>query len=304
VSAGVTSNRDLQLALWMIYELSYRGFDAVAADREWDVELIRARLEIERTFERELRLCTRDSTVAVLDLEPAGPEIGERILRLVEDDEGPHLSSYLRREASLHQMRDFLRERSIQQLKESDPQAFLLARLEGPAKVALAEIQYDEYGAGRADRLHQAMYAQTLESTGLTPTYGAYIDEVSAISLAGANVMSLFALNRRLLGAGVGYFTAFEASSSVPSRRIAAGMQRLGLPDSAAAYFLEHVEADSVHEQVAARDLCGAFGSDHPELLGDLVFGAACALHLDSLSGTELLGRWEADRGADEEMAS
>jgi hypothetical protein len=205
-------------------------------------------------------------------------------------------------------MRDFLRERSIQQLKESDPQAFLLARLEGPAKVALAEIQYDEYGAGRPDRLHQSMYAQTLERSGLIPTYGAYIDEVSAISLASANVMSLFALNRRLLGAGVGHFTAFEASSSVPSRRIAAGMERLGLPDSAAAYFLEHVEADSVHEQVAARDLCGALVSEHPELREDLVFGAACALHLDALSGAELLGRWqtdrEADRGEDQEMAS
>jgi len=56
--------------------------------------------------------------------------------------------------------------------------------------------------------------------------------------------MSLFALNRRLRGAAVGHFAAFEASSSVPSRRIAAGLERLGMPEQAALYFHEHVEAD------------------------------------------------------------
>src|SRR5436190_1599264 len=83
-------------------------------------------------------------------------------------------------------------------------------------------------GAGRPDRLHQDMYARTLAAVGLDPAYGAYLDVVSAISLAAANVMSLFALHRRLVGAGVGHFAAFEASSSVPSRRVAAGLERLG----------------------------------------------------------------------------
>ncbi len=195
-------------------------------------------------------------------------------------------------------MHDFLRERSVQQLKESDPQSFLLPRLDGPAKVALAEIQYDEYGAGRPEQLHQALYAAALDAVGLDATYGAYVTEVSALSLASANVMSLFALNRRLLGAGLGHFAAFEASSAVPSRRIAAGLERLGLPNAAAAYFLEHVEADSVHEQVAARDLCGSFVAAHPSLRGEVVFGAACALWLDAESGTELLARWASDRPA------
>jgi hypothetical protein len=115
--------------------------------------------------------------------------------------------------------------------------------------------------------------------------------------------MSLFALNRRLRACGIGHFAAFEASSSVPSRRIAAGLERLGMPAATATYFLEHVEADSVHEQVAARDLCGAFVVQHPSRLDDVMFGAACALQLDALSGAELLARWASD-GADEGLAS
>ena len=54
------------------------------------------------------------------------------------------------------------------------------------------------------------------------------------------------AVDAVLRGAGLGHFAAFEASSAVPSRRIAAGLQRLGMPAAATAYFLEHVEADSV----------------------------------------------------------
>lgn len=293
------TDRDLQLALWTAYELSYRGFDDVDPGREWDLRVLGVRRELETRFETELRFATRERIGAADDDAP----IGELLLELVRTDDGPHLSAYLRRDATAEQMRDFLRERSVQQLKESDPQSFLLPRLEGAAKVALAEIQYDEYGAGRPAQLHQALYAEALAAVGLDPAYGAYVDEVSAVSLASANVMSLFALNRRLLGAGVGHFAAFEAASPLPSRRIAAGLERLGTPPAAAAYFLEHVEADSVHEQVAARDLCGAFVARHPSLREDVVFGAACALHLDALSGTELLTRWQGER-ADQDRAS
>jgi hypothetical protein len=295
----VTGDRDLQLALWTLYELSYRGFEGVHARREWDIGLIRLRLDLEDRFESELRAVTRDRIGAV----DFGGDVAAVIFGLVRDDDGPHLSSYLRRDATLEQMRDFLRERSVQQLKESDPQSFLLPRLEGAAKVALAELQYDEFGAGQPDRLHQTMYAQTLAAVGLDPGYGAYIDTVSAVSLASANVMSMFALNRRLVAAGAGHFAAFEAASSVPSRRIAAGLDRLGLTE-ATDYFDEHVEADAVHEQVAAGDLCGSLVESSPALVAEVMFGAACAVHLDGLSGRELLSRWGVDSDADMEVAS
>jgi hypothetical protein len=289
-------DRDAQLALWSAYELHYRGFDDVDADREWDPGVLGLRAQIERRFEAELRSATRTMTEEL----DSGEPVGDQLLRLVQQTDGPALSAYLRRAATADQMRDFLRERSVQQLKESDPQSFLLPRLAGAAKVALAEVQYDEYGAGRAERLHQTMYAETLAAVGLDPAYGAYVDEASAISLASANVMSMFALHARLRGAGLGHFAAFEASSALPSRLIAAGMERLGMSAIAAAYFLEHVEADSVHEQVAAREVCGSFVAGHPSLRDDVVFGAASALHLDALSAAELLARWTSEAGQEQ----
>ena len=299
----VLDDADVQLALWVLYELHFRGFDTSAPEREWDPGLLALRRDLERRFERELREATQER---LAERTPSDDVAGD-LLTLVASDDSPSPASYLQRHGSRDQMLDFLRERSVAQLKESDPQAFVVARLEGPAKVALAEVQYDEFGAGRPEHLHQTLYADALEAAGLDPTYGAYLPEISGISLAMSNVMSMFALHRRLRGAAVGHFAAFEASSSVPSRKIAMGLDRLGFPPAVSAYFQEHVEADAVHEQVAARDICGNLVQQHPELRDDVLFGAATALHLDALSAEELLGRWhsaEATPSLDLEEAS
>ncbi len=284
----VVEDDDVQLALWMLFELHYRGFDGVHPDREWDLELLGLRRTIERRLENELREATREVVAA----QPREGDLAEQLLALVAADDSPSAAAYLQRQATREQVLDFLRQRSIQQLKESDPQSFVLPRLDGPAKVALAELQYDEYGCGRPERLHQHLYATALEAAGLDPAYGAYVDEVSALSLASANVMSLFALNRRLRSAAMGHLAAFEASSSVPSRKIAGGIERVGLPPGVTDYFHEHVEADAVHEHVATRDICGAMVEADPTLRGDVFFGAATCLHMDALSGAELLQRW------------
>jgi hypothetical protein len=286
----VTTDPDAQLALWVLYELHYRGFDDAAGDHEWDPELLRLRGALERRFEGELRQAT-SPLLAEVDEET---DVAEALLALVAADTGPSMASFLHRHAGREQVLEYLRQRSLQQLKESDPQSFLLPRLEGAAKVALAEIQYDELGAGRAENLHQTLFVQTLEAAGLDPTYGAYVEGITAISFASANVMSLFGLHRRLRGAGAGHFAAFEATSSVPSRKVAAGFDRLGFPAEAATYFYEHVEADAVHEQVAVRDLCGSLVAAEPELREDVLFGAATVLHLDGLFARELLDKWQA----------
>lgn len=294
LSAGpVSRDADVQLALWMIYELHYRGFDDVPDDVEWVLSLIQLRRDIEMRFESELRAATAP-------LPTVDDDLGQQILDIAEADSGPSLALFLQREADAGQMCDYLRERSITQLKESDPHSFVLGRLEGKAKVALAELQYDEYGGGRLDRLHARLYAQALRAAGLDARYGAHIEQVSAVTLATANVMSMFAMNRRLRGAAMGHLAVFEATSSVPCRRIAAGLGRLGFPAEVATYFEEHIEADAVHEQLAARDICAAMAAAEPHVGPDILFGAATCLHLESLAATDLLRRW---RGA-ERMAS
>ena len=96
-----------------------------------------------------------------------------------------------------------------------------------------------------------------MEAVGLDRAYGAYLDLIPAITLATVNLMSLFGLHRRWRGAIVGHLALFEMTSSIPNRRYGDGLRRLGFGRRRDAFFDEHVEADAVHESIAAVDLAG-----------------------------------------------
>lgn len=78
----------------------------------------------------------------------------------------------------------------------------------------MAAIEYDEFGAGRADRVHARLFADLMTDLGLDTTYGRYLDDGRASMLALVNLMSMFGLHRRLRGALVGHFAAVEITSS------------------------------------------------------------------------------------------
>ena len=132
-----------------------------------------------------------------------------------------------------------------------------------------------------------------MDALGLDSRYGAYVDQIPAVTLATVNLMSMFGLHRRLRGAIVGHLALFEMSSSIPNRRYADGLRRLGLTD-ATAFFDEHVVADAVHESIAAVDLAGGLARQDPRLEPDILWGAAALVELDGRFARHLLRSWEA----------
>ncbi len=286
---------DLHLALWMLYELHYGGFDGVDPDHEWDPDLLRLRAAMESVVEGELRARGEPHVRATVD---AGGPLAERLFDLAARWEGPSVARYVHRDATRTQFAELLVHRSIYQLKESDPQSWVIPRITGKPKAALVELQYDEYGGGRPERLHATMFGDAMEGTGLDRSYGAYLDRVPGYTLANNNVMSLFGLHRRLRGASMGHLGAYEATSSIPCRKYAGGARRLGLPEQVAAYFDEHVEADAVHEQLAFRDICAGLVESGQAEEADVVLGAVACLLMDNVVGEPMLAAWEAGRSA------
>ena len=275
---------DVQLALWICYELHYQGFDDVDEAWEWEPAQIALRRQLEEAVLSALRIA-----VDVPDLRP----VPEALFKLVENDTGPSMSSYLQRHASVDQFAEYVQQRSIYQLKEADPHTWAIPRLNGRAKAALIEIQADEYGAGHAGNMHSVLFGHTLRGLGLDAAYGAYIDIAAPISMAISNVMSLFALRRELRGAIVGHLAAYEMSSSLPCRRNAAGLRRLGAGEEACSFYDAHVTADALHEQIAAYDLCGSLADSEPGLADDILWGAAVCIHLETRFAQHLLRRWQ-----------
>ncbi|GAA2210782.1 iron-containing redox enzyme family protein [Nonomuraea monospora] len=285
--APVLADCDFQLALFACYELHYQGFDDVDDGWEWQPSLLATRALLERHFEQAL---ARAVPRPLLD----GPLGVRRALNeLVAADDGPSLSRFLARRADRAQFREFVVHRSIYHLKEADPHTWAIPRLAGGPKAALVEIQADEYGGGRRERMHSELFRATMRGLGLDDSYGAYLERVPGVTLAVSNAMSLFGLHRRLRGALVGHLAALEMTSSLPNRRYGDALRRLGGDDEAARFYDEHVQADAVHEQVAAHDLCGGFARAHPSLAGDVLYGAACALELERRWAEHVLAHWE-----------
>jgi hypothetical protein len=290
-SADPLTDEDLQLALYISYELHYSEINGVDPDWEWDPAQLAYRARLERPFEAAIRRIARPPAGSEL-IDPA--QVGAILQQLVADDDGPPLSRWLERRAELEQVHEFMQHRSAYQLKEADPHSWAIARLSGPPKAALLEIQADEYGGGDAERMHATLFAKTLEAVGLDATYGAYVERLPAVTLATVNLMSLCGLHRRLRGAIIGHLAAFEMTSSLPNRRYGNALRRLGFERDATDFFDEHVTADAVHENIAAWDLAGGLAAAEPELAPDIVMGARALLALEARWARHLLDAWEA----------
>jgi len=287
--APALPDEDLQISLAVCYELHYRGFDDVSDCWEWDPALLRLRHGLEQRHLAALR-----SLVGTL--EGTDQPINRQLTAVIAADDGPSLSSFMSKQGTLEQWREYLTLRSVYHLKEGDPHSFAIPRLSGRTKSAMVEIQADEYGGGTPERMHSTLFAGLMRALDLDPTYGALWDEAPAAAFASVNTMSFFGLHRRWRGAALGHLAAVEMTSSEPSRRYSAGLRRLGYDERVTVFYDEHVEADAVHEQIASVDMCGSLVAEEPELAADVLFGAACSLAMDAVAAHHLLGAWEAGR--------
>src|SRR5918995_1004575 len=224
-SDGLT-DENLQVSLYLLYELHYRGLSGVDGRWEWHPDLVATAAVLESVAEEALRKLLAPA----LPPSPTSPkDVPAALARLVSDDSWPSLSAYLSRRGSRSQYSEFLMHRSIYHLREADPHSWAIPRLSGPPKCALVEIQADEYGGGRPEWMHATLFAATMRGLGLRDDYGHFADAVPAVTLAWANTMTMFGLHRRLRGAAVGHPAALEMTSSLPHRRYGNGLRRLRL---------------------------------------------------------------------------
>ncbi|MFF1834461.1 iron-containing redox enzyme family protein [Streptomyces sp. NPDC058231] len=279
---------DLHVALYTLYEMHYRGFAGVAEDREWDPELMPLRQALEERFLGALRA---DVPGRDVDTVFGG-------LLLESDDHRDGVAHYLEHEGEVGQIREYAALRSLYHLKEADPHVWVIPRLRDRAKAGMAAVEYDEFGAGRAENVHARLFAELMADLGLETRYGHYLDAAPAPALAVVNVMTLFGLRRALRGALVGHFACVEVTSSPGSRRLAAAMRRTGAGPAAERFYTEHVEADAVHEQVVRREVIGGLLADEPHLEADVAFGADVTMFLENRLAAHLLKAWRAGKPA------
>ncbi|WP_329793264.1 iron-containing redox enzyme family protein [Lentzea sp. DG1S-22] len=275
---------DLTIALHVLYELHYGGFDGVDPDWEWDPDLLRLRAQVEHAFLGALRSGVEGGS----DLDAALEAL------LVEHVPGTGVSHHLRDNGTWEEMREYFAHRSVYHHKEADPHAWVIPRLRGRAKAALVAVEFDEFGGGKADRMHSRLYADLLEGAGMSSEYLSYLDDVPAPAIAIVNMMSLFGLHRSLRGALVGHFAAAEITTAPSAHRMAQALTRLEADPRCIEFFTEHIEADAVHEQIMRRDVIDSLLEQEPELKPDVVFGIQATELLEERLANHLLSSWRA----------
>lgn len=286
---------DEVLALYVCYELHYRGFASVDENWEWEPSLLRLRARLEHRMVEQL----------YKEIGPPKPcrDVVAALREVLDSGSGPSLSSYMRDRGTLRQFREFAIHRSVYQLKEADPHTWAIPRLHGEAKAALVTIQADEYGSGVERDMHSTLFAQTLRGLSLGASYGAYLHVVPASTLATVNLISLFGLHRRWRGALVGHLSIFEMASVGPNRAYGDALRRLGFDSSVTRFYDVHVEADAIHQDIAAHQLAAGLVRSEPELAGDIVFGARSIMATEGRFARHLLDSWGQDASSLDETA-
>jgi hypothetical protein len=281
---------DAALGLYCLYELHYRGFADISAHWEWHPGLLRWRRRLEELLVERL--------VEEVGNVPHDATIPDDIRQLLDGDDQPSLAQYLLDKGTPDLVREAAIHRSAWQLKEADPYTWAIPRLAGYPKAAAVEIQADEYGGGVTRDMHQNLFGVTMLELGLDPSYNAYLSKLPGTSLAAVNVVSMFGLHRRWLGACIGHLALFEMTSVEPMGLNEAALRRLGFGADARHFYSVHVVADALHQSVAADQLAHGLIRQEPALAGQVLFGAKTVMTLESKSTAAILDAWAAGRSS------
>ncbi|WP_336789689.1 iron-containing redox enzyme family protein [Gordonia malaquae] len=275
---------DVQLALLVCHELHYRGWSDAGRDCEWDPAVISARTRLEDMFLDAVA----DEAAQLLGEGSADDQLGA-LARAVPSG----VTAHLKRHGTEDEFNDYFAARSMYHLKEADPHAWAIPRLSRTAKAAFVAVEYDEYGAGRGERVHQELFAELLSSMNLDDGYLAYLDAAPAVVLAPVNLMSCLGLRRSRRGATVGHFAATEVTSPVGSAWLLAGLDRIDAPEPARCFYREHVEADAVHEIVMRDEVVASLLADEPSLHDDVLFGIRALQVVENRLDAAFTTAWE-----------
>src|SRR5438270_9167897 len=95
-TASPLDDDDLQMALYLCYELHYAGLVGVDESMEWSPLVLMFRAALEREFQDALDTLVTDEAQTM--------EVGAELQRLVREDPGPPLSRYAEASATRWQL--------------------------------------------------------------------------------------------------------------------------------------------------------------------------------------------------------
>lgn len=230
-------------------------------------------LRLEGAFLEELRAEIADEAVSA----PTEPRAFLAWFESLQHDgpgQGDPLFPWLAEEASLDEMKWFLRQEAAGEAGFDDLVAYTQVKLPARAKLELARNYWDEMGRGNAKAMHGPMLEKLVLALGLNPE----IDTTVWESLALANAMTAMATARRYAYHAVGALGVIELTAPGRSAATAAGLRRLGISGKYRHYFDLHAVLDVKHSEAWNREAILPMVEEEPRRATAMAEGALIRL--------------------------
>lgn len=197
-------------------------------------------------------------------------------LRNVGPGQNDPLFPWLAKEATIEQMKWFLKQEVAGEAGFDDLAALTQIKLPTRPKLEVARNFWDEMGRGQERGMHGPMLTRLAEELELSPTD---IDTIVPESLALANLLMGLAINRRYAYHSVGALGIVELTAPDRAECVHLGLKRLGLSGEAQRYFLLHSTLDKKHSASWNAEVIAPLIGTNPEIAQAIAEGALMRLN-------------------------
>ena len=244
-------------------------------DRGWTDALEREResLLLENLLLEELR-SQAAQTAEAAPLNSADFVAWFEDLKLNGPGQGDPLFPWLENQATLEEMRWYLRQEAAGEAGFDDLTALTQIKLPTRVKLELARNYWDEMGRGNAKGMHGPMLERLLDALEIE----AKIEDTVWESLALANAMTAMATRRDYAWHAVGALGVIELTAPDRSAAVAAGLRRLGVAAKTRLYFDLHATLDVKHSAAWNAEAIGPAVAQDPARARAIAEGALMRL--------------------------
>lgn len=180
---------------------------------------------------------------------------------------------YFREEAGEAGYRKLLEIASLDGLVEASQLSRTLGGVSNDVHAMLTRLLLEEYGCGRLPRKHSSYFAMMMSDFGMNTTAESYFKSVPWEVLAAINHSFLLSERKRYFLRYVGGLLYTEISVPAAFSAYLDCAQRLGLSESAMAYWDLHIKEDERHGRWMLNDIALPLARQYPTHAWELVLG-------------------------------
>jgi hypothetical protein len=252
--------RDAFLTLLAIYDLHLAPIDTVHARYQGHPAIAQLKADLEAPWlaELEQRFAAVPPEADATTVEGAV----SWIRGVAVDDRLPEAYHWLAKEATREELVQFLALEGGPDGGFDDLVALCQVGLSGSAKLELGKNYWDEMGNGDPDAVHTVLHHDLVAALDLphVPLEQQPVEALERSALAG-----LLATNRWLQPEMLGALGLTELQAGPRCRMVLQALERVGAPDAAYPFYVEHAEVDPVHGKDWVEKAIAPVVAEHPE---------------------------------------